>query len=126
MDPKTCPRCNQISSASAVKCDCGFNFESGRLDEATSTPMGPRETFCGERTVKVPRAGAFGLSFRQSAFVALILAAGVLVAYQMLLAPRHRWEEHTARGEAAYQQGRHAEAERWWRDRKSTRLNSSH
>ena len=41
MDPKTCPRCNQISAASAVKCDCGFNFESGRLDEATSTPIGP-------------------------------------------------------------------------------------
>ena len=48
MNSKRCPRCGMLSPPEAVRCDCGYNFETGR----TSAPLAG-----GKQKVKVGVGG---------------------------------------------------------------------
>ena len=43
MTDKKCPRCGLWSTGSALRCDCGYDFQKGTIEESYDTKKFPRE-----------------------------------------------------------------------------------
>ena len=43
MSDKKCPRCGLWSTGSALRCDCGYDFEKGTIEKSYDTKKFPKE-----------------------------------------------------------------------------------
>jgi hypothetical protein len=64
----TCPKCRLVNPSSAMRCDCGYDFETGLVGESF---LSPREQALNQARPINPRAS--GTAFAAAAVVVVIV-----------------------------------------------------